>query len=306
MYYFLSPLWAGHWTRWPAKVPAKTILRFCHPCHIPLVLMLPSCGNALHKAASFNLHKVVSEHLLCACLFLARGALYSGCKPELKSPPSSCFLYAYLSKAFFLPPFSCFLKHLAQTSEHLAIISVNPPLSHNTLHFPSDFYKFLLLLPPCLSSDGPSFLPSVWTGICFSSPRHDNDPHPMFPSSPLPWFCSSLSSSLPAVLCCVPSHLWVEVVLQEGRTDIGKGCDLILNLSCPHMSTKMQVLECSVRAGTKICLPSWPGYPEHKTCLLRSSPGFSVHSFNWGEWLALEVPFESFRSCPSYLTSPSH
>lgn len=100
--------------------------------------MLPSCGNALHKAASFNLHKVVSEHLLCARLFLAIGALYSGCKPELKSLPSSCFLYAYLSKAFFLPPFSSFLKHFAQTSEHLAIISVNPPLSHNSLHFPSD------------------------------------------------------------------------------------------------------------------------------------------------------------------------
>lgn len=103
------------------------------------------------------------------------------------------------------------------------------------------------------------------------------------------------------MLCCVPSHLWVEVVLQEGRKDAGKGGDLILKLS-----SKMQVLECSVQqAGIEICVPSWPGYPEHKPFLL-SSPHFSVHSFNWGEWLALEVPFVSFRSCPSYPTSASH
>lgn len=180
------------------------------------------------------------------------------------------------------------------------------------LHFPSDFHKLLLLLPPCLSSNGPSFLPSIWTDFCFSPPRRHSYPLPTFPLSPLPRFRSSLSSSLPAVLCCVPSHLWVEVVLQVGRKDTGKGGGLILELillvlTCPHMSTKMQVQERSIQwAGTQVRVPSWPRYPDHKASLLRSSPRFSVHSFNWGEWLFLEVPFVFFRSCSSYPTSASH
>lgn len=209
-----------------------------------------------------------------------------------------CLLFTFI---FLFPETFC--SSIRTSCHHFCESSFVPQFF---LHFPSDFHKLLLLLPPCLSSDGPLFLPSVWADFCSSSPSHDSYALPMFPLSPLSRFHSSLPSSLPAVLCCVPSHPWVEVVLQEGREDAGKGGDLVLELSRPHMSTKMQMLERSIqRADTGICVPSWPGYPEHKACLF-SYPQFSVHSFNCGEWLALEVPLVSFRSCPSYPTSASH
>lgn len=85
-------------------------------------------------------------------------------------------------------------------------------------------------------------------------------------SSSPPQCLSSLWSSLPAMLCCVSSHLWVEVMLQEGRKGlVGRGGDLILKLislvlTHPHVSTKVPVLTPSVQwPGNKILVPSWPG-----------------------------------------------
>ena len=89
---------------------------------------------------------------------------------------------------------------------------------------------------------------------------------PKLPLSPLPQFLSSLWRSLPATLCCVSSHLWVEVTLREGRKGlVGRGGDLLLKLislilTHPRMSPKMHVLKRSVQQpGTKTLVPGWPG-----------------------------------------------
>lgn len=154
MYYFLSLLWASGWTRWPAKVPAEASLWFCHPCHIPLVLMLPSSRNPLCKAPSCYLRKVASDTSCVPICSWIWQHCFQDTNPN-STPPlhNSCFVHAHPSNTLFSLS-SCFLRHCVQTlsSGPFAVISVNLPLFHNPLSsLPSDFPKLLLQLPLHLS-----------------------------------------------------------------------------------------------------------------------------------------------------------
>lgn len=189
MHYFLSLLWAGGWTRWPTKVPTKAVLWFCHPCHIPLVLVLPSSRNPLHRAPSCYLHKVASAtSCVSICSWIWQHRIQD------TNPNSTFSLSTIAALCMHILPIPFFL-HLPVSWNILFKLCLHNLLSSFLwifpcpatlyLFFPSNFHKVLLRLPLCLSYqmtithwmsvfliEWQSLIHSVWTGFCFSSPKH--------------------------------------------------------------------------------------------------------------------------------------
>lgn len=156
MYYFLSLFWAGHWSRWPAKVPAEAILWFCRPCHIPLVLMLPSSRNPLHKASSCYLHKVASDaSCVSICSWIWQHCIQDtnpNSTLSLSTIAALCILILPIPFFLHLPGSWNILFKLCLQDILLSFLWIFPCPTTLFLLFPSNFHKLLLLLPLCLSS----------------------------------------------------------------------------------------------------------------------------------------------------------